>query len=276
MDTKPRRRRGFLIFFVMFLLVAGAISTTVLLANNRRNLNTLLRAVGIPVTETMVIPKPGTMEKFRGKRLKGVTVMLDPHVFMQEIAGYDSAFLRNMKKDGETLCAMFDRVGFKMSAWQPGGLVKSVHECYSEATFPNPEQPEEPSTFFLMVKGRPDGTLVSARVKFIFTTAEAREKLTAMTATVMEEFARATHWTEIATYRQQLLALQPFEVSLGGVSVRFFAEFSGSGRYNLIFSRANPLTKAEQRTEDYFDRGRFFTMTPDYGGPPFAAEPAKT
>jgi hypothetical protein len=216
------------------------------------------------------------MEKFRGKRLKDVGVLLDAYVLMPEIRGKESAFLRNMHKDGETLCALFDRLGFKMSAWQPGSFAKNVSECYNELDIPNPADPDNASSFFLMIKGAQDGTLVSARVKFIFSTAEARAKLTEMTAQVLVEFAKATRWSEMAEEKSRLMALVPFESSLSGFSAKFTSEFSGTGRYNLIFARSAPLTPPQKRTEAYFDRSTFFTLTPDYGGPPIASEPAKT
>jgi hypothetical protein len=195
---------------------------------------------------------------------------------MPEIKDKESAFLRNMHKDGETLCELFDRLGFSMSAWQPGSFTKNINECYNELTIANPADPDNPSSFFLMIKGAPDGTLVSTRVKFIFNDAATRVKLTAMTAKVLAEFSKATTWTELAPEQDRVLALQPFTSSLFGFSARFSSEFSGPGRYNLIFARSAPLTREQKRTEDYFDRAKFFTLTPDYGGPPLATEPAKT
>jgi hypothetical protein len=194
---------------------------------------------------------------------------------MPEIKGKESAFLRNMHKNGETLCALFNRLGFPMSAWQPGGFTKNISECYNELTIPNPADPDNPSSFFLMIKGAPDGTLVSTRVKFIFNDAATRAKLTEMAARVLTEFSRATTWTELALDKDKVTALQPFASSLFGFSARFSSEFSGTGRYNLIFARA-ALTREQKRTADYFDRTKFFTLTPDYGGPPLATEPAKT
>lgn len=275
METKPRSKRGILIFCLVFLAVAGAIATTALFANNRRNLNHLMRSLGIPITETMMIPKPGSMEKFKGKRLKGASVMLDAYIFMPETRDMESAFLRNMQKDGETLCELFDRLGFTMSDWQPGSFAKKVNECWSEQTIPNPGKPDEPSSFFLMIKGAPDGTLISARAKFIFSDAKSREKVTDMAAKVLVEFAKATRWTEIGEERAKVTSLTPFATSLGGVSARLSNEFSGAGRYNLIFSRAAPLTRPQKRTEDFFDRTRFFSVSPENGGPQIAAEPAK-
>lgn len=276
METKPRRRLGILIFCLVFLVVAGTIAATALLANNHRNLTHLMRALGMPVTETMVIPQPGVMEKFKSKRLKDVGVMLDSYVLMPEIKDLQSAFLRNMHKDGETLCALFDRLGFKMSTWQPGSFIKSVNECYSEVTIANAADPDNPSSFFLMIKGGPDGTLISTRVKFIFNDAASRATVTKMTAKILKEYAKATAWTEIAAEENKLMALQAFDSSLSGFNAKFSSEFSGTGRYNLVFSRTAALSPEQKRTADYFDRTRFFTLTPGYGGPPLATEPAKT
>ncbi|MBL0370616.1 hypothetical protein JJB09_01120 [Rhizobium sp. KVB221] len=274
MENKPQRKRGTLIFWLLFLAIATAISATVLLANQHRNLKHLMRWLGLPLHETMVIPKPGGLEKFRGRRLQGVAVLLDPYVFMHEIKGMESAFLRSMKKDGENLCDLFNRSGFPMSKWQPGTFAKKVNECWYELAIPNAEKPDDPSTFFLMIKGAQDGTLVSTRVKFIFTDAAARAKLTAMAAEVLTDFADATKWTEIADQKNKLLALTPFNSTLSGVSARFSSEFSGSGRYNLIFSRTD-LNPAQKRTEDYFEHRHFYPLLPEHGGPAIAAAQPK-
>ena len=267
MESIPRRKRGTLFFWFLLLAIAIAIAATVLLANNRRNYIKLARMLGIPITETMTIPKPGTMEKFKGKRLKGVEVMLDTYVFMPEIKSKESAFLRSMHKDGESLCELYNRLGFPMSQWQPGSFSKKVRECWNEKTIPNPEKPDEPSTFFLMIKGASDGTLLSTRVKIIFTSQAARTELTAMAAKVLTEFAAATNWTEIAAERDKIFSLTPFTSSLSGVGAKFSSEFSGSGRYNLIFARA-ALNAVQRRTDAFFDREKFYPLLPEHGGPP--------
>jgi hypothetical protein len=276
MERKPRTRLGILIFAFVFLGITGAIAATVLMANNQRNLKRLARAIGLPMTETMVIPKPGTMERFKGKRLKDVTLMIDPYVFMPEIKDRSSVFLRNMRKDGKTLCALFTEAGFAMSTWQAGSFATKINECWYEESIPNAEKPDEPSSFFLMIKGAADGTLISTRVKFIFTDTAARTRVTEMAAKVLDRYATITHWTEIAGERQKLLALQPFSTTVSGLSVRFSSEFSAPGRYNLIFARATAQTPAQKRTEQFFDRGNYMRLTPDYGGPPLPVEETKT
>jgi hypothetical protein len=174
-----------------------------------------------------------------------------------------------MHKDGESLCELFDRSGFPMSKWQPGSYSKKVNECWNEKMIPNTEKPDDPSSFFLMIKGAPDGTLLSARVKFIFTSEAARKELTAMATNVLTEFAKATGWKEIDDEKNKIAALTPFASNISGVSAKFSSEFSDAGRYNLIFGKA-ALNPAQRRTDAFFDRERFYPLLPEYGGPPIA------
>jgi hypothetical protein len=276
METKPRRRLGVLIFCLVFLATAGTIAATALFANNQRNLKRVLRSLGIPVTETMVIPRPGVMEKFKSKRLKGATLMLDAYIFMPEIRDRESAFLRLMRKDGKSLCDLFNRLGFPMSAWQPGGFTRTINECYNQLNLLNPSDPDNPSSFFLMIKGTPDGKLISTRVKIIFHDPSARARLAEMAEHVLVEFARATGWTEILDEKKKVLSLEPFTAELSGFTVKFSNEFSSRESFNLIMARSPHLTAEQKRTEDYFDRSRFLPLTPDYGGPPLPQESAKS
>jgi hypothetical protein len=274
MDTKPRRRPGLLIFSLVFLAVAGAIAATVLLANDKHNLNRLLQAFGLPSVETKAPPpRPGVVDKFRGKRLTGVPLPLEVSSFDPAEVEKSGALLRNLHKDGETLCELFNRIGFTMSSWKPGSFAKNINECYSELTIPNPADADNPSSFFLMIKGGADGTLISARVKFIFNDAASRAKVTDMAVKVLSEYAAATTWDEIAQASDKVRALKPFVLVQSGVSVRFFSEFSAAGRYNLVLSRTPKLSRSERRSEAYFDRSNFLPLTPEFGGPPIVGEP---
>jgi hypothetical protein len=235
-----------------------------------------MRSMGMPVTETMVIPRPGVMEKFKGKRLKDAGVMLDSYIFMPEIKGRESAFLRSMRKDGKSLCELFNRLGFPMSTWQPGSFTRDINECYNQLNLLNPSDPDSPSSFFLMIKGSADGTLVSTRVKIIFHDATARARLAEMAEKVLVEFAKQTAWTEILDEKKNVLSLKPFTTGLSGFSVKFSNEFSSQESFNLIMARSSPLRVDQRRTEDYFDRAKFLPLTPDYGGPPIKDEQAKS
>lgn len=271
MEQQPRRRRGPLIFALVFLAIAGAISATVLLANDRRNLNLLLREIGIE-TRTMVIPKPGAMESFKGKRLDGVAVLLPDNTFALPVKARESAFLRSMQKDGKGLCEFFDREKFDTTPWAASSLSQTVFECSSEVAIPNPAKPDDPSTFFLMVKGSEDGRIFSARVKLIFTEPGQRAPMAARAATMLATFAQHTRWLDLAEMAPKVAALETFTLSNFGVSVKFSSEFSGEGRYNLIIAAASPLAPAQRRTQDYFDRKNHWPLLPDHGGPPIKVE----
>ena len=267
MQQKTRKRHGALIFWLVFLAVAGGIVATVLLANDRRNLRLVLREIGYE-TRTMVIPKPGVMEKFKGKRLEGVAVMIPGQVFLPPVAGRDSAFLRTLeRKDGEGLCQALRAQGFDTTPWEGGAFSQSVLECSYEASIPNPDKPDDPSTFFLIVKGKAAGALFSARAKIVVTRLDAQPEFAKRAADALKVFALHTRWLDLAEGLPRVAALEPFVIASHGVTAKLQREFSGPGRFNLILSATAPLTPAQRRTENYFERKRFWPLLPEHGGP---------
>ena len=269
MEQKTRKRHGALIFLLVFLAVAGAIVATVLLANDRRNLRLVMRKIGLePETQTMLIPKPGAMEAFKGKRIQGVAVLLPRQMLLPPVANSDSAFLRTLeKKDGEGLCVALREEGFDMTAWQGGAFTPSVLECSYEMSVANPEKPDDPSTFFMMIKGNTAGDLLSARAKIVIASVSAQAELAKRAADALKTFALHTRWLDMADELAKVASLQTFIASSHGITARFQKEFSGPGRFNLILSASSPLTKAQRRTQDYFTRSRFWPMLPEHGGP---------
>ncbi|UVC09716.1 hypothetical protein IHQ71_03605 [Rhizobium sp. TH2] len=270
MEQQPRKRRGALIFSLVFLAVAGAIAATVLLANDRRNLNVLLRELGVE-TRTMVIPKPGTMEAFKGKRLQGVAVLLPENTFAPPVKTRESAFMRSMQKSGEALCQLFRKEGFDMTPWAASSLSQQVFECSNETTLPNAADARNPSTFFLIVKGTADGHLLSTRAKLIFSEADQRPPLAAGAARMLALFGTYANWLDLAEEAPKVASLTTFSLSNFGISVKFSREFSGEGRYNLIIAPSSPLQPAQQRTRDFFTRKNYWPLLPEHGGPPIKA-----
>jgi hypothetical protein len=274
MEQKTRKRHGALIFWLVFLAIAGGIVATVLLANDRRNLRIVLREIGYE-TRTMVIPKqPGVMEKFKGKRLEGVEVQIPGQIFLPPVPSRDSAFLRTLeKKDGEGLCQMLRKEGFDMTAWEAGAFTPAVLECSYETSIPNAEKPADPSTFFMMIKGSAAGDLLSARAKIVIANTSAQAELAKRAADVLKAFALHTRWLDLADGLTKVASLEPFVISSHGITVRFQGEFSGPGRYNLILSASSPLTPAQRRTRDYFERRRYWPLLPEHGGTKAVAKP---
>ena len=269
MEQKTRKRHGALVFLLVFLAVAGAIVATVLLANDRRNLRLVMREIGIvPETQTMVIPKPGTLEKFKSKRIEGVAVLVPRQMLLPPSTNIDSAFLRTLeKKDGEGLCVALRKQGFDMTTWEGGAFSPSVLECTYERSIANPEKPDDPSTFFMMIKGNAAGDLLSARAKIVVTSVNAQAELAKSSADALKAFALHTRWLDLADELAKVASLKTFVISSHGITARFQSEFSGPGRFNLILSATSPLSKAQRRTQDYFTRKRFWPMLPEHGGP---------
>jgi hypothetical protein len=273
MEQKPRKRHGALIFSLVFLAVAGGIAATVLLANNKRNLRVVLREIGYE-TRTMVIPKkPEVMEKFKGKRIDGAEVQVPAQMFLLPVPAYDSAFLRTLeKKDGEGLCQLLRKEGFDMTAWAGGAFSPSVLECSYETSVPNAEKPDDPSTFFMMIKGSAAGDLLSARAKIVITNTDAQAELAKRAADALKAFALHTHWLDLANGLAKVASLEAFTISSHGITARFQGEFSGPGRYNLILSASSPLTLPQRRTQFYFERKRYWPLLPEHGGPKVVAK----
>jgi len=274
MEQKPRKRHGALVFSLVFLAVAGGIAATVLLANDKKNLRVVLREIGYE-TRTMVIPKPPVaMEKFKGKRIEGVEVLLSSQMFLPPVPSRDSAFLRTLeKKDGEGLCVLLRQEGFDMTAWAGGAFSPSVLECSYEMSVPNAAKPDDPSTFFMMIKGTATGDLLSARAKIVVANTDAQAELAKRAADALKAFALHTHWLDLADGLAKVASLEAFTISSHGITAKFQGEFSGPGRYNLIVSATSPMKPAQRRTQDYFDRKRYWPLLPEHGGPKVVAKP---
>lgn len=262
MENTPSRRRGNLFFWLAFAVIAGAIGATVLLARDGANLKRLLRALGYtPTAFQTEAPAPPVSPKT--KRLRNLSVPLDPIVFLREIKDAESGFMRRLSIDGKALCQGFSEAGFAMSAWSPGVFSSKTYECWGEQVFNADAEPDKQSSFFLMVKGLPDGELMSARVKFIFTTPEMRGKLSAAAVRMLTLLAEKTRWGDLADHAADITALKPFSLDAFGLRVKFSNEFGGPGRYNLVVSRDGTLTDAEKRTRNFFNRAIYLPLPPD-------------
>jgi len=266
MEKTPSRRRGTLFFWFLFVAIAGAIATTVLFARDGYNYRRLMHALGIKTAQIAAPPKPArSTQKYKGKRLKDVPVDVDPIVFKRPIKDGQSAFLRDMRQDGESLCKQFAAAGFKMSPWAPGTFSKKIYECWSEETYPGADDPNNQSTFFLMVKGAPAGEILSTRVKFIFNNQATRDDLIGKAAKVLTLYAKELHWADLLDHVNDIQALKPFSIDAFGLDVKFTAEFSAPGRYNLIMSRDANMSREEKRTRFFFDRSEYLPQRSSAG-----------
>jgi hypothetical protein len=259
MEKTPRRKSGSLFFWLMFVLIVASILSTVLLANNRRNLDLLIAASGLVPERRMVIPQPGRVQSFKGKRLKGVSVMLPDHLFTPSPPEWYGGFARQNTVGGKALCDMLRQAGLAMTPWQPGGYSKALFECSVERTIANPVRPDEPSTFFLIVKGAAEGAFQSLRIKLVFADDTQKAALTGMAAIALRQLALATGWNEISAAVAKVRATQPFVSNAYGIETRFFSEFGANNRFNLLIRSANQKPP-ERRTLAFFDRDNFLPL----------------
>jgi hypothetical protein len=252
-------------FFWLFLFcVVAAITATVLLANDKQNLRALMERLGMPLPPRHLnIPKPGrTITPFKPSPIRSVEVMIEPELMAPEVKGYTSGLLRTVFKSGDVICDTFRSAGFEMTEWAPSPLDPGTMECYFEKIIDNPEKPDEPSSFFLMVKGTKSGALTSSRLKIVISSLEGRKQVIELARRAAETYGKATGWRELIDETARIVRLEPFMINQFGTNIKFASEFGGPGRYNLIITMA-PRTDAAKRTAAYFDRERFLPMLPD-------------
>ncbi len=271
---KRASKKGAVFWLCLFAVIA-AISATVLLANDKRNLRLLLLRFDIHLQPaTMTIPKPGThLQPKRNLRaleapLKGKAIVLEPHILAPEVKNYSSMLVRRVFHSGKTICASFKANGFAISEWRKSPFDAKLYECSVEQFFPNKENPDEPASFFLMIKATPSGAFTQARMKITFTTLEGRQQSVAMALKAARIFGQATGWRDLIKESGRIERLEPFASSRFGVNIKFSSEFGGPGRYNLAINMATPADKASKvnqfkRTADYFNRDSHMPLLPE-------------
>jgi hypothetical protein len=244
-------------------MVLTGIVATVLLANGRRNLKLLMDAVGMPIEQTMTIPKPGTVRSLKGGRLKGVAVNLPAHTFDAiELEGL-GAFLRDMRIEGEEVCSKLRLAGFPVSGWEVSGFAKTIRECFYEKTWDNPADPASPSSFFLMVKGTPGGALHSIRIKMIIADPALRREMIDWTDKILVLFADLTGLPGVDEARMRVKTLSKFQMDDFGVDMRFAPEAADPNRFNLVVVRS-ARAKVQKRTDAFFDRSNYLPLPREY------------
>lgn len=259
--SQPKKHGG-LFFWLVFILITAGIGATVLLANNHRNLDLLLVWTGLAPERQMVIPKPGEIKSFKGKRLGSVAVMLPGGMFAEFIDTWQGTFVRYSDISGKDLCDDFRAFGIETTQWGPGSFARKIFECSYETSLANAANPDSPSTFFLMIKGPENGPFQSVRFKIAISDAVQKQTLTRLAQIVIARLSETTGWRELGDQGVQVGALKPFDAENFGYVVHFTREFSGDS-YNFII-RQDKRNAIENRTRGYFDRSTFFPLPSEF------------
>jgi len=265
MQQTLRARHGLLIFWLVFLSIAGGIGATVLFANQGRNLARVTRAIGVEMRD-FAVPAPQSVKAVKGRRIGDNVALIPAHMFLSPVSRSDSAFYRTFERvDGAALCEALRREGFEMTAWKANAFSRSIRECSYDLSIDNPADADNPSNFFLLMRGHSAGGIISVRAKIVVNDQSARKVLGKRAADVLKVLARQTEWLDLADLVPRTLNLDHFDIEAQGMSFRLQDELTGPGRFNLVVMPAFKLAPAERRTMEYFKRPGFLPLAaPQY------------
>lgn len=263
MQQTIRARHGLLIFWLVFLSIAGGIVATVLFANDGRNLVRVTRAIGVE-TRDFAVPAPEPVKAAaKSRRIGENTAIIPAHMFLPPAAKADSSFYRIFEQiDGAALCEALRAAGFEMAPWEANAYSKSIRECAYDLSIDNPADKNNPSNFFLLVRGHSSGGVISVRAKIVMNDQGAREALGERTADMLGVLARQTEWLDLADLVPRARNLDRFDIETHGMSLRLQDEPTGPGRFNLVLMPAFKLAPAERRTMEYFKLTDFLPFAP--------------
>ena len=265
MQQAIRARHGLLIFLLVFLSIAGGIGATALFANQGRNLARVTRAIGVDMRD-FAAPAPESVKAAKGRRIGDNAAVIPAHMFLSPDSKSDSAFYRTFEHvEGAALCEALRKNGFEVTRWEANALSRSIRECSYNLSIDNPADKDNPSNFFLLVRGYLAGGIVSVRAKIVVNDQSARKAFGKRAADVLKVLARQTEWLDLADEVPRALNLDRFDIEAQGMSFRLQNELTGPGRFNLVVMPAFKLAPAERRTMEYFKRPGFLPFAaPQY------------
>ncbi|MFP5077545.1 DUF6030 family protein [Rhizobium sp. YIM 134829] len=261
---KTDRRTGRLFFWFAFLPVLAAITATVLLANNRRNLDHLLKAMpGLAELIAPSGPRSGaikgdrTVRVVKGRRVPAATVPA-PHRLFANFDAPDQTFLRAIRSDPQALCDRLKDTGFPEIAWTKSAAGGGSWECSSMLPIGKPaDEGRVQSSVFVSVKGATEKEVGSFRVKLNIERPEDREQVAETGAKAAGVFLSQVQWSGDGTVTERVRTLQDFDLKDFGSRIQLRKEFGDVPRYNFLATEAfsrHRLTGADR----YFDRSEWF------------------
>jgi len=258
MTLKPVKRTGRIVFAIAVILVFAAIVATLLLANGGRNLHALLDHYHIEWRAADIVPAatPAVPAASKGKRLAAQPLQLPRSFFRTQDPQILPVFTRQINVSGAALCAALNGAGIGNDGWKQSAFDSGTFECTSERT-DAPRDPADPaSSFFLIIKGRPDGIVTSLRVKLILGPTPAAAAMQADLTKTLQLVVDATGWRDFAETAAAIGRLENVDVTGFGMRLTFAREVGDERRFNLIVT---PVGRSPQllRTRAFFDRDRW-------------------
>jgi hypothetical protein len=253
MKREPVKRHGKWIFGALVLGVCAAILSTLLLANDRRNLRTLFDHYGVawPFDRAAVIVPPADVKRPRPAPQKPIvsvpTRLMDP-VAVDQLGG----LARSMLISGPALCDLLARGGVDNKGWIVSPYDPQSFECLSEQRLDDPEDAGGFASYFLSIRGRPDGQITAVRMKLVTPETVAGAAMKVKFLQALNILIGASGWQDFGPVVASATRLEEFEATNFGMSLGFKREFTNPRRFNLIIMPSNS-EPAIKRTREFFE-----------------------
>ena len=167
MAGKPFAKKGRSVFWVSIALICAAIGTTLLLANDMRNLRAAFRHYDIAWPFDAAPAPVATSPPVKEKKRLPQAIQLPDRFFETAKPELLGRFQRQVFLAGPDLCALFNEAGIANTGWQTSPFNPNSSECISERKLVRAENPDDIASFFLSMKGTPDGAVKVIRIKLI-------------------------------------------------------------------------------------------------------------
>lgn len=258
MTHQPARQQARWILAALVLGVCAAILSTLLLANDRRNLHRLLDHYQIawpfdPVPATTVADQPQDLKSDRPKLQVPASVFTPPPRMLAAVA--DDAlggFARTILMQGPALCGLLAKAGIDNNGWTVSPYDPQGSECLSEQRVDDADGLGGFASYFLSIRGRPDGAITAIRMKLVTPETVAGAAMKVKFLQALNIVVDQSGWRDFGAVIGAVTRLEAFEASHFGLQLSFKPEFTNADRFNLLLLPADG-EPAIKRTREFFE-----------------------
>ena len=259
MAGRAFKRKGRSVFWIAIAVICGAIGATLLLANDMRHLKAIAQHYDLKWPFATRQDEDAVRRDLKRKRLQTRAVDLPERFFDTAKLESIGTFQRQVYIPGPQLCALFNDAGIVNDGWQSSPYAGNSAECLSERKLVPEDDPDNFASFFLSVKGTPEGTIRVMRMKLMLPDTADGLKMKRELIDALKILIDKTHWTDFAPAIDKVEKLEDFEVANFGVDLKFYREFGDTRGFNLIFTLSGN-DPALKRTRAYFDTSRWLPL----------------
>lgn len=266
---KPKSRT--LPILISIVLACAAIGAPLLLANDKRHLRSLLDYFHID----WLHPKPAAQEPLQeAKTARPQTSQLPPvpaRLLLHTLNDLPSAFVREFRIPGQSLCDVFAQSGFVIAdgGWQSSPYDANTYECLAEEKHEATDGTNDFASFFLDIKGKPDGRVTSLRMKIASPQSADGKRMREQLDKALVLAAQQLRWTDLP----QTISAKDYDTNHFGMRVSIKREFNNQDRFNILIVPTD-RTAELKRTRDFFDTAQWLAVALTEKDMPFRHLPA--